>query len=367
MKIYIDESGNTGPIQFKNSTSNFEDQPLYVLAGLILGLDAKIKLEAFVNELRVKYKIQGNELKAKSLYESNFKFCEDLIMYLVKEKVPIFIELMDKMYFVNQHLVDYVFVPHYSYPVITDEIIFMKRFIASNLDKYINSGIYQSFLDSMTNYNNGSLEIFYQRLTEHLENSKGEVFQLLLKNARATIDEYYELKHTDAEKALKFYLPIPDPNPKGRLLFLLPNFNAFTNLLARAEKFNSTDEIDIIHDEQKQFDVIFESALKQMKEVEVDGLIKGTQIQNLVKFRIQTSKKLNFADSKEVVSLQVADLIAGIVMRYYLDFVNRNESNVKKYHQVMKMLGSTAQHSATGINYVIPDQMRKQFMQFLYS
>ena len=152
---------------------------------------------------------------------------------------------------------------------------------------------------------------------------------------------------------------MPDENPNKRLIHLLPNFSAFTSLVARAQKYKNDDlnnpEFEIIHDEQKQFDVIFHKALEQMKNVDSDKLIKNTIVANKSQFNIDKSLKLSFKDSKTDKLIQVSDVIAGITMRFWTDFMSNNDEKVRAYLPVIKKLSFPDRYFNLGINYVVPD------------
>ena len=62
-KFYIDESGNSGDLIMSNENINFASQEYFTLA--CIGFEDEIldNIETFINELKIKYKIQNSELK----------------------------------------------------------------------------------------------------------------------------------------------------------------------------------------------------------------------------------------------------------------------------------------------------------------
>lgn len=365
MKLYIDESGNTGETLSKESKFNFTEQPYYVLAGILLDENNRTKLESFVTNKISEHRIQGNELKAKNLYESKPKFIIELVDYLIENKIPFFIELMDKLFYMHIQLVEYFIVPYYSLPV-NDMNVFGKKFIASNLGQFLTADIYQHFIDSVKENTNESLEQFYDILIDHFEKIG---YNEIRQNVEQTKSDYFNRKVEDPQAALKEFFPLADENPHKKLIYLLPNFNAFTSLIARAERFKKdnlhNDVFEIIHDEQKQFDVIFQKALEQMKNVDSDKLIENTVFANKSKFNVDENIKLNFKDSKEDRLIQVSDLIAGVIMRFWIDFMNSNEEKVETYLQVIEKLNFSEHFSNIGINYVVPDFDHKKIAKRL--
>jgi|SRR5690554_59185 len=355
MKLYIDESGNTGETLSKESEFNFREQPYYVLAGLFVKNELEEELQDFVDELKTKYRVQGNELKAKNLYESKHLFITELVEFIIDKKIPFFIELMDKLFYLNIQLVEYFIVPYYSLPI-NDENIYRKRFIASTLGQFLNQDIYQKFIDTIKENTNDALEKFYDELISHFKNTNQNEIKI---NVEQTKTDYFEKKENNPEQALKDFLPIPDENPNKRLIYLLPNYNAFTNLIARAQKYiNDTSPesgFDIIHDEQKQFDVIFATALELMKNNDTDVVVNGTVINEKAMFNLEKEINLSFIDSKTNIFIQVSDLLAGVIMRFWSDFISKNEDKIQKYLPVIKQLNYPIDGSSIGINYVVPD------------
>lgn len=365
MILYIDESGNTGETLSKDSKFNFIEQPYYVLAGIFLDTKNQLDLESFITSKIVEYKIQGNELKAKNLYDSKPAFVAELANYLIDQNIPFFIELMDKLFYLHMHIVEYFIVPYYSVPLDNMNIM-RKKFIASNLGEYLNPNIYQSFIDAVKENTNESLERFYEILIKHFEDLG---YDEIKQNVEQTKLDYFEKKEENAEAALKEFFPLPDENPHNRLIHLLPNFSAFTGLIARAQKYKNegskNPEFEIIHDEQKQFDVIFHKALEQMKNVDSDKLIKYTTVANKSQFNVDKNLKLSFKDSKTDKLIQVSDLIAGITMRFWSDFMSNNDEKVKTYLPVIKKLSSSDRSSNVGINYVVPDFNHEKIFKLL--
>lgn len=354
MKLYIDESGNTGEALSQNGNFNFTEQPYYVLSGLFADDETKEALEIFVADLKIKHHIQGNELKSKSIYKTKSNFLTELIDYLTDKQIPIFTELMDKHYYIHIQLIEYFIVPYYSLEF-TNSNIEKKRIASSELGQFLNQDIYDRFVIAIKANTNESLEEFYDVLISHFN----EINEVTLKNnVELTKKDYFAAKEKSSEQALKNFFPIPDKNPKNRLIHLLPNYNAFTNLIGRTQKFvedfTKEQDFSIIHDEQKQFDVIFEKALLLMKEADSDSVTRNTKIALKGTFNLNENISLTFVDSKTNISVQVADLLAGFVMRFWSDFKNGNNANVEKYLPLMRKINHPITGSTIGINYMVP-------------
>ncbi|KAH2824609.1 hypothetical protein KXW08_007872, partial [Aspergillus fumigatus] len=96
-EYYIDESGNTGDLSTVKIDSYFVEQRMFALAafGCTLDQDFTDKLGA----LKKAHRIQSSELKSKQAYDKP-RFIFDLLDLLETRRAPIFIELVDKHFFV---------------------------------------------------------------------------------------------------------------------------------------------------------------------------------------------------------------------------------------------------------------------------
>ena len=92
---YIDESGHSGDMINSGRRYDFEGQPYFVLAAI--GLEDAALMESYICELRRLHRIAPGELKSKSLQKKP-RFVADLIDYVRKQQVPLFIELVDKRF-----------------------------------------------------------------------------------------------------------------------------------------------------------------------------------------------------------------------------------------------------------------------------
>ena len=95
--IYIDESGHSGDMINSGTGYDFKGQPYFALAGV--GLEDDHDWEGRIGELRSRHRIPPGELKSKSL-TSKPKFSAEVINALLDQEAPLFVELVDKRYFI---------------------------------------------------------------------------------------------------------------------------------------------------------------------------------------------------------------------------------------------------------------------------
>ena len=352
MKLFVDESGNTGETLSKEFKFNFDEQPIYVLAGILPG-PKEAHLDQFFLDLLTRYKIKASEAKAKQLYERKPRLLNDLIDFLRNNDIPVFIELMDKIYYLNIQITTFFI---YPLPPINDSVVAHNMQIASTLSEYLTMEIYQMFINTCKAYSNESLERFYEELIDHFDSIDQYHYKGYVQLVR---EAYFESKTLSPEKALRASLPIPDLNPHSRWLHLLPNVSAFTGMIGRVQKhrkIHSIENIQIMHDEQKQFGNIYFESLDIMRGSDSDSFIQNISISQTTSLNLDEKISMKFDESKSNPQIQIADLIAGFTMRFWIDFMNEEESKVDIYLPHFLKLAYYDLPPSAGINFVVPNE-----------
>lgn len=365
MYLYVDESGNTGGANVNFNTFNFKDQPYYALGGILVNDHERNSLLEFLDVLKQKYRIQATELKAKKLYESKPQVIWELVDFVNRRGLPVFVELMDKNYNLSMQMLTFTIARP---PVIdSNKIIRLLRDMARILPHYLGEGFYIKFTQTCQEYSFQALEKFYHELQIHLKNRNHlDALQLV----QITWSCYLEDKKKYGTETFKKYLPIPDPNSKNRLIHLLPNYSAFTNLVGRAQKYkvkNSiTTKIEIIHDEQPQFESIYRDAFKAMIISNTDSHSAGTLISDLASYNLSnTDFEVKFANSKEDKAIQAVDLIAGFIVNVWTDFKNQQYDKIHHHMPSAKSIVKDHESSPVGTLFVVPDEEHLAFSYLL--
>lgn len=96
-KIYFDESGHSGDMVNSGNNYDFQGQPYFALAGV--GLEENHTWDNIISEMRGRHRIPDGELKSKSL-TSKPKFSAEVINALIETEAPLFIEIVDKRFFI---------------------------------------------------------------------------------------------------------------------------------------------------------------------------------------------------------------------------------------------------------------------------
>jgi len=368
MKLFIDESGNTGPTKIKNLISNFAHQPYYSLTGILLNDEQEKQLNSFIENSVRKFDIQSSELKAKNSYEKEPNLIIELIEYISQNQIPCFTEIMEKKYYMNTQILEAFIIPSNLIPL-SDELIAFKNFIASNLSEYLSDKIYEKFCKACQNYTADEFENFVKFIKFELNKQPiDDIKQFLLDMVELAESDYLALRIKNPTEAFKSYLPIPDRKHNEDYIFMLPNYHAFSHLIGRVNLYinkNKLSNFKIIHDEQKQFDIIYENIIQDFKTSRFNSneIIKGTVMEEKIDLDFNENLTLHFEKSENLIALQCADILSGFVMRYFKDFENKKIQKIKRYKKSILQLIDVPMPE--GINFVITDQDFSKLIDYL--
>jgi len=347
--FYLDESGPIGDA-VNHGDSN---QPFFVLAAI--GVADTKAFDAPIRRLRKQHHIQGAELKSKSLVAKP-KFRADLINELLVNDTPLFVEVVDKRYFICCNIASFnVLGPQMGYEE-GAELNFLRTTLADFLYVEADEPLFNAFVKSCLNPSADTMATSFLELEKlarqpRNEPPKQEIATGLLHMINAARDEYKEILKSDSEAHRRF-LPPPDLNKKNKEVWMLPQLTSFTNIYARVNRFynGKLKEIHIIHDEQLEVEDILRRGKALSESLSMKDQLPYTPGANFI---FEESATFEFAKSHEQIGIQLADVLAGTVMRYFRDHQKSGVDPDLK--QVMRLLldQSDAQ-TGFGINQVVP-------------
>ena len=229
--------------------------------------------------------------------------------------------------------------------------IYMDIFIRN-----IGESEYQCFFEACQNINEESLlnsfhtlkKFFSEKIKEEKDLYLKIIYQCIVNDIGISIEDYFDIKDKEGlDNAVRKFLPIPDENKKGQLIYLLPQISSLTNLVARVNYFNGNlEDINFIHDQQVHFDNILSYNVEKMLDVGETGY-KFTNSN----FNIEKPVDITFdADSKDNVGIQIADILSGFTMRY-MQKRFKNEDMDSIYHEIFENIEYNKNLST--INYMI--------------
>ncbi len=142
--FYVDESGNSGDLVNTGEAFDFGQQPVFALAGL--GLDDGEAFAVELERLRARHRINSRELKSAAL-KNKPGFVQDLVDCLKERRCPVFIEVVDKHFFICATMVN-----HFVVPPVADEferrpdVIRMKNEVGEYLYEVMPFTVMQAYM-----------------------------------------------------------------------------------------------------------------------------------------------------------------------------------------------------------------------------
>lgn len=364
MNIYIDESGNTGDLIQRNTDLDFAKQNIFTLASVQISEDGlNILSEKKIPELRRKYKVQGEELKSKQIFESKPKFLLELLDEMADNKIIFFIEVVDKKFYICQSIVTHQVFPPYFYsekPGLDNSVQVLRNIFSDLLTQSLTNDEYISFFKACRKVDESSLLASFEALSIFARNKKndilfGDIYKGISDGVFETKDDYRLMKEKYGEEyAIKKFLPIPDISKKNQSIYLLPHISCLTNIIAKTNFLNNNlSEIKFIHDEQKHFDDILSDNIRTMYSLaSADSIIK----MNNADFKLKSLPKVTVDGlSESNIGLQIADILAGFMMRYIkriVDNVPMDEIYSEIFTKIINYQNDCRKNSPT-VNFLI--------------
>jgi hypothetical protein len=362
ISFFIDESGHSGDAVNSGAAYDFVDQPYFVLAAL--GIEDEATLVQQIGVLRDVHRMPAGELKSKSL-QSRPAFVSDLLSFVCDQKLPFFVEVIDKRYFVCIHLVNSQLLPAVMGFKDGPEMHFIRNNLVDFLYDEISDHVLDQFVAACMEPSDHSLMSAFgsqllfsagKSMTSGAQDIRAGMHHMVIE----AMKEYAEMRKDDPDAYLRF-LPSPDLNKRGKQVWMLPNLSSFTNIYARVNLFRQGKLADVrlVHDQQLELENILLDAKRKVESIK-DAKIKPFTPQS--DYLLNESARLEFVSSHESVGIQVADVIAGAVMRFYRDRLRGNAANPPEtVGAVRNLLRSSDAITGIGVNQVMPLRFALQY------
>lgn len=336
---FIDESGHGGDLASAKSLA-FANQPVFALA--CIGAKDPPSLAAELERLRKVHKCGPGELKSGMARLS--PFVSDLLNFLSDHRSPIFVELVDKRFFIAIHIVNHLLCGGMD----LDNVDTVSRnAIAEFLTDGPSDEVLLSYIAACRSGSIQSVRATIVLLWSWLDRSDEEtarIAQLLTMRARD--------RASDGGANAEAFLPLFDLTAAGKKVWFLPNLQSLTNIYARINmsRSGSLDGISIIHDEQLQYAKVLEDSKALMEGLAAEGTLPVVPFAD---YHITGSAKLSFATFREEPCLQAADLIAGCAMRFVRDAMRpKGRVDPVLRQAFFDLLATSDPFRATGVNLV---------------
>ncbi|RVE91038.1 hypothetical protein CN235_19965 [Sinorhizobium meliloti] len=260
--FFLDESGNTGDLVKAGADLGFGDQSTFVLVAV--GVDDEAELAMELSLLRAAHRIQGSELKSKRLVGKP-RVAADVAQYLHRRGLPVFVEVVDKRFFICATMVNHFVIPPVSREFdARRDVMKMKNHVAEYLHALAPLPVLQSYINACSAPSITATRSAFAEISSWLEGRAGDSnAEFILKFVRDTVDEF-EQRVRSANAKVNLYLPDPDLSRASNPFWMLPNLSSLTNIYGRINLFRRREMADVtlFHDEQLQFGHILESSKK---------------------------------------------------------------------------------------------------------
>lgn len=345
-RYFLDESGHGGDLA-SSASLDFSGQPVFALA--CVGVNDEKALIAELERLRAKYRCGEAELKSSRLAKKLADLASDLIEWLVAGDAAVFVELVEKRYFLAIHIVNHLLCGPY-------DLVEVDQRSRSNLAELLNEPEFASaqlgYLGACRSEEIGDLRDVLNLLWDTLDRFDEGIArdgQILTMHAR-------DRANAAGARASDF-LPIHDVSAAGKKVWMLPNLQCLTNIYARINqsRFQNLNDVVLVHDVQLQYDKILGDAKEIMEDLSARNALPITPFAD---YRLRGSADLTYSHALEESCLQAADILAGSMMRFVRSgLVRKVRGDSKLGNAFFQLYDYGNPFRATGLNLVVSDRV----------
>lgn len=322
MKIYFDESGQSGCILQKNDMLNFQNQPTFAIGAVVIPDERQINhlITKYV-EFKEKFGIEG-EIKGSDLLTRSRNAELEYVIENIFDCYHFFVLLYDKRFYISTLLLTSLVGFEYQH---TFPVHFYRQ--ATMLTKQSDE-FFVRYLKFIENPRVSTFSEYLRFLINydyiHMEESENTIVYI----AQEILDGKIENKYSGNFLPFGWY-----ENPK---IANLINLNALSELIyfVKFQTGATNGTVVYVHDHIKEFEETIGSELREY------GI------------------NIAFADSKQEVLLQVADNVASIARHAYdkaiAHFRAKEEWNVENQWDMNLMSHVIRKLSSAHISFTVP-------------
>tara|TARA_Y100000815_G_scaffold115242_1_gene104074 strand:+ start:1826 stop:2944 length:1119 start_codon:yes stop_codon:yes gene_type:complete len=313
---YIDESGNTGDLILGGENLSFGGQPYFGLG--CLGIKDVEAFEEDINALKSKHRIQASDMKSTKIYKIKPKFIFDLIHLIADRKIPFFIELVEKKFFIATNISFYLVWPPYYCGGDSKKNDYIRNVFAQFITLNAPNEVFTSYFKACQSQVKEDLIQAFETLLSFAKSDSSDQYRHLAESVEESMGDFNIMlkKESSEDEAIRRFLPIPDTGKKGKEIWILPNYSSLTNLYARINHAHDgkIKSVKLVHDVQAQFDDILFLA-KQA----VESATPDRKVSPIANYNFLEQAELSIGKSEDCVGIQVADILTGFMVRYAQD------------------------------------------------
>jgi len=339
-RFYLDESGHGGDVIGKG---DFKEQPIFALACVGVGDDALLR--AALEQIRGEFGIAPGELKSKDLKGRLAPVAQALARFLGEQGWPVFIEVVDKRFFLAIHIVERLLCTQLNGGYVDQD---SKNMMAEFLCDRDAAPVFAAYLTACRTPEIEAVREAVDALWDWLETRDEEIArttQVLTMFARD------KAKRADADP-LNF-LPLADTGPTGKPVWMLPNLQCLTNIYARINQWSGRglNGLELVHDDQLQYEGVLRDAKALMESLASEDAYPWVRFAD---YQLGGTAGLRFAKSEDEPCIQAADILAGFSMRHIRRSCERpGKTPASERAAFFDLLGLSNPLAATGVNLVM--------------
>lgn len=351
--IYIDESGHTGDLMTSDDAFDFNGQPHFVLAAV--GPIEPEQAETLLADVVARHRLKMREVKSDALSKRP-AVARDLAASLREQGVPLFIEAVDKVFYLVMSIVNNQILPP-SAGMLLDEVDrYVRNQVADFLYQSLPDASLKTFIDACRKDTPEAVRASLESLLvwtqkADADDEKRMLLEFIGKNLVASIDDFETALVSDSMGYRRF-LPLPDTGKRNAIYWALPNYSSLTNLYARINLYRQgrLHDMTMVHDEQTQYDEVLREA-----KAAVERFIDTTEyVHPGADYAFGETAELSFATSAKTPGLMIADVIAGHVRRVLREHMAEQPIHDVALDALLEIWDAEDIERGVGLNLVLP-------------
>ncbi len=351
--IYIDESGHTGDLLTSGDAFEFNGQPHFVLAAV--GPIAPEQARALLADVVARHRLQMREIKSGALSRRP-AVARDLAASLRKLGIPLFIEAVDKVFYLVVSVVNNQILPPTAGTPLDEADWYVRNQVADFLYQSLPDEVLKTFINACrmdtpeaVRASLGSLLAWTQEL--RADDEERMLLDFIGENLVESIDDFETALASDPLGHRRF-LPLPDAGKRNAIYWVLPNYSSLTNLYARINRYRQgrLRGVTLVHDGQSQYDEVLREA-----KAAVERFVDTTEhVHSGADYAFGETAELSFAVSAETPGLMIADVIAGHVRRVLREHMAEQPIHDMALDAFLEIWDADDIEHGAGLNLVLP-------------
>jgi hypothetical protein len=202
----------------------------------------------------------------------------------------------------------------------------IKIIMASHLLDNLSNEFFTEFSNITLNPSENGLLKLFNELRIWLTNHNDELSIAMIPHLEESFDDFKIMNNNENlnRPSFSYFLPLPDKNKRNQLVGILPDISCFTNIHARLNSIHSDlTNHTIMYDDQDHFNNI----ITNYHQDSINNNTENFYLNPNSDFNFKGSTKLEFANSKEIVGIQISDLFAGFSSKLIYEIIHSKNDN----------------------------------------